>query len=389
MPSLADSLILASIALLLTTRSASSDLYSHLAAGVLAYALLCRVCTSSYYSSLFDTDETAETAETAETPAHANANANANANTTGHEHSSESRPRKLHTNARQDHPSYRLQRVPVPDDAVSWDTPFPGYAPPDYTHRAVIEYNRFARGDGWADPMFGAPGFEFRDTSYERHLSRTSAAKRGCPLNPFGRTGMCGRGLLGKWGANHAADPIVTRWVDRDGTWVLQLVVVKRKDTGDWALPGGMVDDGETVSETVRREFGEEAANQPTAALQVQCNRLLDELFAPSPPSPLSRTNREVYRGYVDDPRNTDNSWMETCVMHYHCASELGHLLPLHEGDDAAEVRWLDTDSPEMKTLYASHCDYVRMALEVFLKEQQGLAKMEAVFNAVDFLSEQ
>lgn len=34
----------------------------------------------------------------------------------------------------------------------------------------------------------------------------------GKPLNPKGRTGLQGRGLLGKWGPNHAADPIVTRW---------------------------------------------------------------------------------------------------------------------------------------------------------------------------------
>jgi hypothetical protein len=33
----------------------------------------------------------------------------------------------------------------------------------------------------------------------------------GVPRNPFGRTGMCGRGLLGRWGPNHAADPVVTR----------------------------------------------------------------------------------------------------------------------------------------------------------------------------------
>lgn len=36
--------------------------------------------------------------------------------------------------------------------------------------------------------------------------------KDKCPLNPFGRTGITGRGLLGRWGPNHAADPIVTRW---------------------------------------------------------------------------------------------------------------------------------------------------------------------------------
>jgi len=32
------------------------------------------------------------------------------------------------------------------------------------------------------------------------------------PINPFGRTGLIGRGLLGRWGPNHAADPIVTKY---------------------------------------------------------------------------------------------------------------------------------------------------------------------------------
>lgn len=31
--------------------------------------------------------------------------------------------------------------------------------------------------------------------------------------NPVGRTGMVGRGLLGRWGPNHAADPVVTRYI--------------------------------------------------------------------------------------------------------------------------------------------------------------------------------
>ena len=71
---------------------------------------------------------------------------------------------------------------------------------------------------------------------------------------------MHGRGLLGKWGPNHAADPIVTRF-DPSRPDQLQVVAIKRKDTGDWALPGGMVDSGETVSLTVKREFEEEAGN--------------------------------------------------------------------------------------------------------------------------------
>lgn len=57
---------------------------------------------------------------------------------------------------------------------------------------------------------------------------------------------MVGRGLLGRWGPNHAADPIVTRWKkDRNGGKVLvkgkpclEFVAIKRRDTGEWALPG-------------------------------------------------------------------------------------------------------------------------------------------------------
>lgn len=38
-------------------------------------------------------------------------------------------------------------------------------------------------------------------------------------------------------------------------------MAVKRRDNGEWALPGGMVDPGEKVSATAVREFQEEAMN--------------------------------------------------------------------------------------------------------------------------------
>ena len=78
------------------------------------------------------------------------------------------------------------------------------------------------------------------------------------PLNPRGRTGVGGRGVLGKWGPNHAADPVVTRWkladnghrlvAEESGKPVLEFVCIQRRDTGVWAIPGGMVDPGERVS---------------------------------------------------------------------------------------------------------------------------------------------
>ena len=60
--------------------------------------------------------------------------------------------------------------------------------------------------------------------------------KSGVPRNPIGRTGMRGRGLLGRYGANFAADPIVTRRKPTDPA-VLQMVTITRRDTGELAIP--------------------------------------------------------------------------------------------------------------------------------------------------------
>lgn len=64
--------------------------------------------------------------------------------------------------------------------------------------------------------------------------------------NPKGRTGISGRGLLGRYGPNHAADPVVTRWKrdelgkqeKKHGLPVLEFVAVLREDTKEWAIPG-------------------------------------------------------------------------------------------------------------------------------------------------------
>lgn len=42
---------------------------------------------------------------------------------------------------------------------------------------------------------------------------------------------------------------------------ILQFCAIQRHDCGQWAIPGGMVDPGEKISETLRREFLEEAFN--------------------------------------------------------------------------------------------------------------------------------
>ncbi|KAG7249653.1 hypothetical protein CRUP_008925 [Coryphaenoides rupestris] len=108
------------------------------------------------------------------------------------------------------------------------------------------------------------------------------------------------------------------------------------------------------VSLTLQREFSEEALNSLTlpAAERAKTHEHITELF--------KSAGYQVYKGYVDDPRNTDNAWMETVAVNFH--DETGNSvskLPLQAGDDAGEVTWVDIDSSF--PLYASHSHILEM----------------------------
>lgn len=67
---------------------------------------------------------------------------------------------------------------------------------------------------------------------------------------------------------------------------------------------------------------------------------------------------REVYRGYVDDPRNTDNAWMETVAVNFHDeSSTVVGGFALEAGDDAGHVAWIDID--RNLQLFASHASFI------------------------------
>lgn len=66
----------------------------------------------------------------------------------------------------------------------------------------------------------------------------------------------------------------------------------------------------------------------------------------------------KIYRGYVDDPRNTDNSWMETIAFNFHDEDDsVFKNFALTAGDDAGSVTWMDISSS--LNLYASHKNFV------------------------------
>jgi ADP-ribose pyrophosphatase len=229
-------------------------------------------------------------------------------------------------------------RVPVPDAFVPWAVPFEGYAPSTWTAPIVLENDRTVKPGGWADEADHLK--TFARTDRPRSLTGRVIAfdAQGLPLNPAGRTGLAGRGLLGKWGPNFAADPIVTR--DNPVTGEPEMLAIQRKDNGQWAIPGGLVDFGEDVSTTLAREFHEEAG----VKLDMSDARL-------------------VYLGYVDDPRNTDHAWLESTVKHKHLDPKTASTIEPVAGDDAAAIRWMRLTDENVGKLYASHGDFVRRAL--------------------------
>lgn len=136
----------------------------------------------------------------------------------------------------------------------------------------------------------------------------------GYPANPAGRTGRVGRNL-GRWGENQAADPVVVTGT----TPGRRLLLARRGDCGDWAVPGGMADPGEAAPAALARELREETGAD----------------LAGAEPEVLART-------YVDDPRNTDHAWVTSTVALFRVPEPAAPAA----GSDALDARWFDFDDP-------------------------------------------
>lgn len=258
-----------------------------------------------------------------------------------------------HVKARTESAEGYPERLAIPP-RTTWENVGSSYRPHEYTAGKVLEKDKTKNPDDhslWADSA-DITKVDHEYFSYEGEV-RFDDNRR--PLNPKGPTGLSGRGLLGKWGANFAADPIVTR-INADGQF--EIITIKRKDSGEFAIPGGMVDHGERITETLKRELGEETS----AELDFE-------------------TATPIYQGYVDDPRNTDNAWMETDVFHLHLKD--GDATVLAAGDDAADASWHTVDSQLLENLYASHAQFVLGAVQNWQNETGFIVAQDGFVNKI------
>jgi ADP-ribose pyrophosphatase len=174
---------------------------------------------------------------------------------------------------------------------------------------------------GWADPQTDPTRIDWP--------ARQQAAEiwfevvDGRPVNPIAPTAVrYGRNELGHWGEALAADAVITATTVGGQRWLL---LIERGDGHGWALPGGMVDDGENRWHTAERELAEETG------LRLP-NGVIREHWFPR---------------VVPDPRASDEAWIVTrplCVNlsgygRYDYADETA-LPVVTGGDDAADARW-------------------------------------------------
>ena len=92
-----------------------------------------------------------------------------------------------------------------------------------------------------------------------------------------------------------------------------------------------------------------------TFVLLLDSTALIDEFF--------QNCGTQIYKGYVDDQRNTDNAWMETVAFNFHDESgKYLQCLKLEAGDDAGKVKWMTID--RNFDIFKTHQSIVKLVVD-------------------------
>ncbi|OON13534.1 transporter, cation channel family protein [Opisthorchis viverrini] len=230
---------------------------------------------------------------------------------------------------------YPGMRMNVPPERMAWTAEYPDY----FAYDACEEVLLYPSEDAHDGENENLRGISFNQYDPHAKIRRQSLLGRyrldpttGAPLNPMGRTGLLGKGLLPRWGPNHSIVICITRWsrdprtgnqVTRSNRGVLQYIALER--TKRLCIPWYLTDHSNRceLDTCVPKVISSFITRRARATLsEKRVDRLLKRLD--------KAEVTQIFKGYLDDQLNADSAWTETVVINIHEGNAKGAYM----GDD-------------------------------------------------------
>jgi ADP-ribose pyrophosphatase len=251
---------------------------------------------------------------------------------------------------RGERPSSYPPRQRVSIDVAPWAVECAEYQPPYYVALEVLANDRTRVAGGWADP---------EDITLVLEDLLTLGAERdaaGRPLHPYGRTGLAGRGALGRWGPNVMVAAVVTRATA--GASGLEILLGAPEASEALMLPRDFVRSREAAEAAVSRVLESSAGWRMDLPSQI------------------------LSEGYDYDLRRTDHAWVVTSVRHVHVAEE-GAPDSFRAGPGFESISWHPLDAATINRIPASSARHARAAVRALgTAGQLTEAAVSAVLSA-------
>ncbi|CAH8291664.1 unnamed protein product [Schistosoma intercalatum] len=195
----------------------------------------------------------------------------------------------------------------------------------------------------------------------------------GAPLNPMGRTGLLGKGLLPRWGPNHSFVLCITRWtrdtrtgvqVIRSNRGVLQYLALERNKR--LCMPWYLTD------HTNKCDFDECVPKIISSLVTRRGRAILPEKRVERLLKRIEKAEvTQIFKGYLDDQLNADSAWMETVVINLHESESKGAQLP----DDILKLLNEPGTEEQCKWVEVSHSSNLRTSHNYILKNVAELRR--------------